>query len=377
MKPAVAMLACNPQRPPAAGVEKHASTASGVVVRVGIGTTILLALALLAPPSAHAQKLEIRNKSRILLGRTQVSDTATLSAKRYSVGFTNTFREGRNLRNVLAGRFDATKSTKVYMNTEHSGGVTTWEAKLNQKYGAVTFDIGAGSAGLFHTGVMYGQRKGKGFGFSASWVGDDRRRGANLQIWHYVETIDIVASVRRDRRGIGWSVNTGKKLANILRGVLRYETSSGSNGNGASQQVVYGRNIRSGAGAFTGFESLDIVPNEDVFGEDGINIRSPLYDRDDPLGWLVEGYGARFGEVELNRKRLLEAEMVSYLTETLWVGGDFVMKDGVTENIDTKFGISGDTLRLAATFGYAPQSERFSGSVQFQWTPIKPPPASR
>ena len=277
----------------------------------------------------------------------------------------------------MAARFDATKSTKVYMTTEHTGGVTTWEAKINQKYGAFTFDIGAGSAGLFHTGMMYGQRKGKGFGFSASWVGDERRSGANLKMWHYIEAIDIVASVSRDRRGIGWSVNTGKKMANILRGVLRYETNGGSDGNGASQQVVYGRSIRSGAGAFTGFESLDIVPREDVFGEDGINIRSPLYNRDDPLGWLVEGYGARFGEVELNRKRLLQAEMVSYLTDTLWVGGDFVMKDGITQNIDTKFGITGDNLRLAATFGYAPQSERFSGSIQFRWTPIKPPPASR
>ncbi len=346
-------------------------------MRVGAGTTILLALTLLAAPSAHAQKLEIRNKSKIRLGRSQLTDTATFSAKRYSVGFTNTFREGRNLRNVFSGRVDPTKSTKVYMNTEFNGGVTTWEAKINQKYAAFTFDLGAGSAGLFHTGVMYGQRKGKGFGFSASWVGDDRRSGANLRMWHYIEAIDIVASVRQDRRGFGWSVNTGNKMANILRGVLRYETSGGSDGNGASQQVIYGRNIRSGADTYTGFETLDFVPNEDVFGEDGINIRSPLYNRDDPLGWLVEGYGARFGEVELNRKRLMEAEMVSYLTDTLWVGGDVVMKDGVTENIDTKFGITGDSLKLAATFGYAPQSERFGGSVQFQWTPIKPPRATR
>ncbi len=345
-------------------------------MHVGVGATILLALTLLAP-SAHAQRLEIRNKSRILPGGTQLSETATLSATRYSVGFTNTFVEGRNLRNVLSGRFDPTTSTKVYMTTELNGGVTTWEAKVNQKYGAFTFDLGGGSAGLFHTGVRYGKLKGQGFGFSASWVGDDRRRGANLKMWHYIEGIDIVASVSHDRRGFGWSVNTGKKMANILRGVLRYETNGGSDGNGASQQVVYGRDIRSGASAFLGFEPLDFVPNEDVFGEDGINIRSPLYNQDDPLGWLVEGYGARFGEVELDRKRLLEAEMVSYLTDTVWVGGDFIMKDGVTENIDTKFGITGDNLRLAATFGYAPQSERFSGSVQFQWTPFKLPPARR
>lgn len=347
-------------------------------MQVGVRLTILLALILLlATPSAHAQKLQIRNKSRILAGRTQLTDTVTFSAKRYSAGFTNTFRQGRNLRNVFAGRFDPTKSTKLYINTEFNGSVTTWEAKVNQKLGAFTFDLGAGSAGLFHTGVMYGKRKGKGFGFSASWVGDDRRSGANLKMWHYIEAIDIVASVNRDRRGFGWSVNTGKKMANILRGILRYETNGGSDGNGASQQVVYGRDIRTGAGTYTGFETFDFVPNENVFGEDGINIRSPLYDQDDPLGWLVEGYGARFGEVELDRKRLLEAEMVSYLTDTLWVGGDFVMKDGVTENVSTKFGLTGDNLRLAATFSYAPQSARFSGSIQFQWTPIKPPPAGR
>ena len=346
-------------------------------VRGALVATILLALCLLLTPPAHAQKLEVRNKSRILMGRSQLTDTATLSDKRYSVGFTNTFREGRSLRNVFAGRVDPTSSTKVYLSSELAGGETRWEAKVNQTFGAFAFDLGTGSDGLFHTGVKYGKRKGKGFGFSASWVGDDRRRGANLRMWHYVETIDVVATVRHDRRGLGWSLNTGNKMANILRGVLRYETSSGTDGNGASQQVIYGRAMRDGGSAYTGFDTLDYQVNEDVFGENGINIRSPLYQDDDPLAWLVEGYGLRFGEVELDRKRLLEAEMVSYLTDTVWVGGDFIMKDGVTETIDTKFGITGDNLRLAASLGYSPQSERFSGSVQFQWTPIKPPPPTR
>ena len=342
------------------------------LMRFGARITVLLAVTLLLAPSAHAQKLEIRNKSRIRLGSTQISETATLSGKLYSVGFTNTFREGRNLKNALSGRFDPTKSTKLYLNTEFSGGVTNWEAKVNQKYGAFTFDLGVGSAGLFHSGLMYGKRKGKGFGFSASWVGDNRRRGANLKMWHYVEKIDLVASVRHDRRGFGWSLNTGKKMANILRGILRYETSSGSNGNPASQQIVYGRNMRDGSDTYTGFDTFDWMPNEDVFGEDGINIRSPLYPDDDPLAWIVEGYGVRFGQVELDRERLLEAEMISYLTDTIWVGGDFIMKEGITKNVDTKFGITGDNLKLSAAFGYALQSERFSGSVQFQWTPIKP-----
>ena len=253
----------------------------------------------------------------------------------------------------------------------------TWEAKVNQKYEAFTLDLGTGSAGLFHAGVMYGKRKGKGFGLSASWVGDNRRRGANLQIWHYLEKVDLVASVRRDRRGFGWSLNTGKKMANILRGILLYETNSGTDGNPASQQVIYGRNMRDGGDTYTGFDTLDFVPNEDVFGEDGINIRSPLYPDDDPLAWLVEGYGVRFGQVELDRESQMEAEMVSYLTDSIWVGGDLVMKDGITKNVDTKFGITSENLKLAAAFGYASQSERFSGSVQFQWTPIKPSSAGK
>ena len=253
----------------------------------------------------------------------------------------------------------------------------TWEAKVNQKYEAFTLDLGTGSAGLFHAGVMYGKRKGKGFGLSASWVGDNRRRGANLQIWHYVEKVDLVASVRHDRRGFGWSLNTGNKMANILRGILRYETNSGSNGNPASQQVIYGRNMRDGGDTYTGFDTLDFVPNEDVFGDDGINIRSPLYPDDDPLAWLVEGYGVRFGQAELDRESVMEAEMVSYLTDKIWVGGDFVMEDGITKNVDTKFGVTSNNLKLAAAFGYSPQSERFSGSVQFQWTPIKPSSAGK
>jgi len=337
-----------------------------------IGVTALFMVTLLLVPAAYAQKLEIRNKSRIRLGSTQISETVTLSDKRYSLSFKNTFRERRKLNNVLSGRFNPTKSTKLYLNTEFRGGVMTWEAKVNQKYEAFTLDLGTGSAGLFHAGVMYGKRKGKGFGLSASWVGDNRRRGANLQIWHYLEKVDLVASVRHDRRGFGWSLNTGKKMANILRGILLYETNSGSDGNPASQQVIYGRSMRDGGDTYTGFDSLDIVPNEDVFGEDGINIRSPLYPDDDPLAWLVEGYGVRFGQVELDRESQVEAEMVSYLTDSIWVGGDFVMEDGITKNVDTKFGITSQNMKLAAAFGYAPQSERFSGSVQFQWTPIKP-----
>ena len=132
-----------------------------------------------------------------------------------------------------------------------------------------------------------------------------------------------------------------------------------------------------GGDTYTGFDSLDIVPNEDVFGEDGINIRSPLYPDDDPLAWLVEGYGVRFGQVELDRESQVEAEMVSYLTDSIWVGGDFVMEDGITKNVDTKFGITSQNMKLAAAFGYAPQSERFSGSVQFQWTPIRPSSAGK
>jgi len=342
-----------------------------------IGVTALFMVTLLLVPAAYAQKLEIRNKSRIRLGSTQISETVTLSDKRYSLSFKNTFRERRKLNNVLSGRFNPTKSTKLYLNTEFRGGVMTWEAKVNQKYEAFTLDLGTGSAGLFHAGVMYGKRKGKGFGLSASWVGDNRRRGANLRIWHYLEKVDLVASVRHDRRGFGWSLNTGKKMANILRGILLYETNSGSDGNPASQQVIYGRNMRDGGDTYTGFDTLDFVPNEDVFGEDGINIRSPLYPDDDPLAWLVEGYGVRFGQVELDRESQMEAEMVSYLTDSIWVGGDLVMEDGITKNVDTKFGITSENLKLAAAFGYAPQSERFSGSVQFQWTPIRPSSAGK
>jgi len=334
---------------------------------------VLLVLAALPSP-VQAQKLEIRNKSQILLGRSRLVDTVTLSGKRYSFGFTNTFREGSALSNVFAARLDATSSTKLQVNTRLAGEHTDWEVKLNQEIGGFTLDVGGGSDGLFHTGVKFGKRRGKGFGFSAAWVADDRRRGANLQLWHYVETIDIVLAVRHDRRGLGWSVDTGKNLAGILRGVMRYETSSGAQGNGASHQVVYGRDMRSGAAMFTGFDATRIVAPEDVFGDNGINIRSPLYPQDDPLAWLVEGYGARFGQVELDKKSVLEAEMVSYLTDTVWLGGELVLKDGVTETIDTRFGISGEDLKLSATFGYSPQSERFAGSVQFRWVPFKPAP---
>ncbi|HEX9699548.1 MAG TPA: hypothetical protein VGD06_08830 [Acidobacteriota bacterium] len=352
---------------------RRSTTGRGFAAARGIAVSCLAVAALLlfgAAPAA-AQKLEVTNKSKLKLGSMQLSDSVTLSDKRYSLGFSNTYRSGRDLSNVISGRIDPTKSTKVSVHTSLNGGGTDWEAKVNQKYRSFTFDIGAGSDGLFHTGVAYGARKGKGFGFSASWVGDDRRSGASLQLWHYVESLDLTATVGHDRRGFGWSASTGEGLAKVIKGVLRYETTGGVDGNGASQQVVYGRNMRDGSDAYSGFDRIDFVPDEDVFGDDGINIRSPLYQDDDPLAWLVEGYGARFGEVELDKKRVLEAEMVSYLTDSVWVGGDFVMKDGRPETIESRFGVTADSLKLAASFGYGPQSQRFSGAVQLRWTPMK------
>ena len=98
-----------------------------------IRATVLFMVTLLLALPVYAQKLEVRNKSRIRLGSTQISETAKLSDKRYSLGFTNTFREGRKLNNVFSGRFNPTKSTKLYLNTEYKGGAMTWEAKFNKK----------------------------------------------------------------------------------------------------------------------------------------------------------------------------------------------------------------------------------------------------
>lgn len=344
----------------------------GPILAAARGIVAALVVLLVSPLGVAAQKLEIRNRSKILLGRSQITDTATLSDKRYALGFTNVFREGRSLANALSARLQATGTTKFQLDTRVAGDGTDWEMKVNQKFHSFTFDLGAGSDGLLHTGVLYGKRKGKGFGLSASWVGDDRRSGANLQLWHTVEAIDVTVAVRQDRRGFGWSADTGDDLATILRGVLRYETSSGADGNGSSQQIVYGRDMRSGADTVTGFDHARLRPSEDVFGDDGVNIRSPLYAEDDPLAWLVEGYGARLGQVNLDDERLLQAEVVSYVTDSVWLGGEFIMKDGVTETIDTRFGITGEDLDLAATFGYSPGSERFSGSLQFRWIPFKP-----
>ncbi|MCH8887758.1 MAG: hypothetical protein IIC13_14330 [SAR324 cluster bacterium] len=64
-----------------------------------------------------------------------------MSAKRYSFGFTNTFREGRSLANVFAVRINPTASTKVYLSTQRVGGgkicnhdVCRWTQLLIQQH---------------------------------------------------------------------------------------------------------------------------------------------------------------------------------------------------------------------------------------------------
>ena len=336
-----------------------------------IAVAAVVACRILIPDTAAAQQVEVRNKSKLLRGAVKLQDTLSFTTKRYAIGWTNTFVQRRSQQNVVSGRFNATKSTKLSGHISLRGLTTDWEAKINHKIGAFTVDLGGGSDGLFHTGVLYGAKKGKGFGFSASWVGDDRRRGANVEIWHYIKAIDLKANMRHSRRGFTWSATTGNKLSQALRGVLLYETSTADGANGASQQVIYGRNTRSGADGFDDFRSLRLLPEEDVFGDDGINIESPLYLDDDPLAWLVEGYGARLSTADLDRKAVLEAESVTYLTEAIWVGGEYAREDGVSKSIDAKFGATTETLKLAATFGYQMPRERFAGSVQLRWTPGK------
>ena len=337
--------------------------------RRSLACAVVATSLIMVPDPATAQKVEVRNKTGVGGDSIKLKETLSVTAKRYAFGYTNTFTRGRSLDNVVSGRFNIFKSTKVSGNVRVRGLTTDWEAKINQKIGAFTLDLGGGSEGLFHSGILYGARKGKGFGFSASWVGDNRRRGANLEIWHYIKAIDLKASARHSRRGFTWSATTGGKLGQALRGVLLYETSSGVDGHGASQQVIYGRNTRTGTDGFGDNRHFRLVPEEDVFGDDGINIKSPLYRDDDPLGWLVEGYGARISQVELDKKAILEAESVTYLTNALWVGGEYTRKEGASQSIDAKLGVTTDNLNLAATVGYQLAKESIAATFQMRWTP--------
>lgn len=335
-------------------------------VAVGVFVVVFLA----ATPAA-AQKVEIRNKSRLSFDAVRLTDTISITGKRYAFGFTNNFQRGRSLGNVISARIDPTTSSKIYVHTALEGGDNDWEVKLNQKVAALTLDVGAGSNGLFHTGVKYGKSKGKGFGLAASWVGDNRSSGSNVEVWYYFDSIDVNATVQHSRRGLRWSLNTGDNLANVIRGVLSYETGTLADGNGAAHQLVYGRNVRHGYSGFNDFDRLRRFPEETVFGDNGINIESPLYPDDDPLAWLVEGYGARIGNVDLGRKNELEAEMVKYVNEVFWLGGEVAMADGVTRAIEAKFGATAEDLKLASTVGYDPHNGSFLTSVEFRWVPTK------
>ncbi len=334
---------------------------------LGTAAAGCLVFVLFAATPAAAQKVEIRNKSRLSFDSVRLTEIVSVTGKRYAFGFTNNFRQGRSLDNVFSARVDPTTSSKIYVHTRLEGGNNDWEVKLNQKIAAFTFDVGTGSNGLFHTGVKYGTSKGKGFGLAASWVSDHVSSGSNVEVWYYFDNIDVNATVQHSRRGLRWSVNTGDKVANVIRGVLSYETGTLADGNGSAHQLVYGRNVRHGYSEFNDFDRLRAFPRENVFGDDGINIESPLFPDDDPLAWLVEGYGARIGAVDLSRKSELEAEMVKYVSEIFWFGGELAMVDGVTRAVEAKFGATAQNLKLASTFGYDPHNGSFLTSVEFRW----------
>ena len=186
-----------------------------------------------------------------------------------------------------------------------------------------------------------------------------------------VTDIDVSAAVQHSRCGLRWSLNTGDKVASLIRGVLSFETGTLADGNGAAHQLVYGRNVRHGYGEFNDFDRLRRFRDESVFGDDGINIESPLYMDDDPLAWLIEGYGARLGSVALGRKNELEVEVVKYVNEVFWFGGELAMEDGVTRTVEAKFGATAQDLKLASTVGYDPQNGSFLTSVAFRWIPKK------
>ena len=86
---------------------------------------------------------------------------------------------------------------------------------------------------------------------------------------------------------------------------------------------------------------------------------------------MVEGYGARIGNIDLGRKNKLEAEVVKYVNEVFWFGGEVAMTDGVTRAVEAKFGATAQSLKLASTVGYDPHNGSFLTSVEFRWVPKK------
>lgn len=357
---------CEPSRPPASRRGIRA-----IVPRPALLAAVtFLAVSLVCTAGVAAQEAESHTRTRVRSGTVQLAETFTLSNEGWSVGWTGDFRQGDTLGHSFSSRLSPTETTKVVLHAE-TGGRERWEAKLNQELGDLTLDLGAGSGGLFHSGIRFGARKGKGFGFAVSHVRSERRPGSTaVEIWHRIEAVGIQAALKHDRRGLSWSV-TKEKVGN---GALRFETLGAADGRGSSQQVIYGSRLRDdvdGLARRGTAETLQLAAEDDVFGDGAVEIDSPLLPDEAPLAWMVKDFGGRLKSIDdLGETRKIEAETVKYLTEGVWIGGQYTLENGSTEGVDAKVGSKGERLDLAVSFGYRPQAEDFVGSLQFRWRPF-------
>jgi len=348
--------------------ELHSNSAVALD-RVLAASTLLLALVVL-PSWVDAQEAENRTRTRVDSGAVQLEETFTLSEKRWSVGWTGDWRQGGIVDHSFSSRVEPTDSTKVVVHAAAAKD-DAWEAKINQELGAFTLDLGAGSDDLFHSGIRFGARKGKGFGLAVSHVRSDRRRDSTaLEAWHRIESVGLQAAVKHDARGLSWSV-TKEALG---AGALRFETLGADDGTDGSRQVIYGSRLRedarSPASGLTS-EPLRLAAADDVFGPGAVEIDSPLFPDEEPLAWLVEDFGGRLQSIDnLGESRTIEVETVKYLSERVWIGGQYTLEDGATDGIDARFGSRGERIDLAASLGYRPRHQDVVGSVRLRWRPF-------
>lgn len=339
--------------------------------QIGRGVALLACLLALLffPQRLFAQngvQVELKTGSEVSSGGHNARSTLSLRAKRYSLGYTSTLRQGRPLGHVLAARYDPAIATKVYFTARVSGTHTDWETKVNQKLGAYTLAAGIGSDGLMHSGLEYAPHKRKGFGFQAAVVRDGARPPEErLEVWHYVESLDLTASLKRRAGVTSWSLTCGS----LPHGVLRYQTLTGGQGAASSHWLIYGSELREDSLAGRNAGPLDLHPDESVFGEGSIRVKSPLVEEDLELAWLIEGFGGRIETYNLIADRRITAEAVQYLSDTIWVGGIYDFDGRDRETLGMKFGNTAKSFKLVSELSYSLTEGGLSGRFSLRWLP--------
>ncbi len=293
--------------------------------RTAIAASMLAAPALsivdMAAPgivaAANAQAIVVDTKTRPY---GQSEHIIIANGDGFSVGF--------DAKTNLTGRKDTlafkilTKKGPVFFYVNENGEM---EAKAGYKLKEnIELDVGGGSNGLVHTGVLYNRLKP--FGFGIAYKHDEKASEVRGFLWAYTHGFFAGASKINDSASL--------ILAHPSRnhgGALVYSFNYGIKNGRQNHQLIVGDKSNEGFYNMSSDDTWFALHDGQIFGPASSVGNSPFRFINPPVAWRVRDIGAEYAFRQMRNGQEHEASFAKYLTSNNYVQGNLALRDGSTE----------------------------------------------